>query len=406
MRPRARSVKSLLTRNLLLSVGLCFAATVLVAVLFGFDLEDQIFENQASSVADRVIGGQESPAPTGANTISGIEMQYYDRFDALPAPLVKGIDPTWTDGEYEVTVDSDTHFHVAIRSVDGEPHYITFNARPYVRSTQQVLQFIAIVAVLGGVMLVIALIFLGRLAKRVSGPLEAMAQAASGECPAASGPSETDNPPEEIVLLAASLAARDERIEELIERERQFNRNVSHELRTPLSIAMGAAELLEDAGERTPVTDRLGSALGNMRLLTEGILWLGRQPDEDATCNVWQSCEQAAKINRHLLNDDEVAFGIVGDRGSRMPVPDAVAQVIIGNLVRNAFTFTNQGEVSVRISESDVCVRDTGVGFGEPSDVGGFGIGLSLAERLCAHFGLAISVGPGEETGTIARVSW
>lgn len=406
MKPLAQSVKSLLTRNLLFSVGLCFAATVLVAVLFSFDLEDQIFENQASHVADRVIGGQAGPAATGANTISGIEMQYYERFDALPAPIAKGIDPAWPDGEYEITVDSDTHYHVAIRSVGGEPNYIAFNARPYVRSTQQVLQFMAIVAVLGGVMLAIALVFLGRLAKRVSAPLEAMAKAASGECPAASKPIQLGYPPQEIKQLAEALAIRDERIQELIERERQFNRDVSHELRTPLSIAMGASELLEDAGERTPVTDRLGSALGNMRLLTEGILWLGRQPDKDAACNVWQNCEQAAKINRHLLNDNEVAFGIAGDRGSRMPVPDAVAQVIIGNLLRNAFTFTRQGEVSVRISESDVCVQDTGVGFGEPSDAGGFGIGLSLAERLCTHFGLELSVGPGGETGTIARVSW
>lgn len=401
-----QSVKSLLTRNLLLSVGLCFAATVLVAVLFGFDLEDQIFENQASRVADRVIGGEASPAPPGAHAISGIEMQYYERFEALPAPLADRIDPAWPDGEYEVTVDDDTHYHVAIRSVATEPHYIAFNARPYVRSTQQVLQFIAIVAVLGGVMLAIALIFLGRLARRVSGPLEAMAHVASGVGPAASGVTQMDNPPAEIVLLAEALAARDKRIEELVERERQFNRDVSHELRTPLSIAMGAAELLEDAGERTPVTDRLGSALGTMRLLTEGILWLGRQPDRDAACNVWQNCEQAARINRHLLQDGDVAFSIAGDRGASMPVPDAVAQVIIGNLVRNAFTFTRQGEVTIRISEAEVCVSDTGVGFGGSSDAGGFGIGLSLTERLCTHFGLVMSIGPGEEPGTIARVSW
>ncbi|AWW75613.1 hypothetical protein CD351_14340 [Erythrobacter sp. KY5] len=404
--PRSQSVKSMLTRNLLLSVGLCFAATLALAVMFGFDLEDQIFENQVSRVADEVIGGRETADPSGANELRGLEMQYYDQFDALPPSLANRIDPAWPDGEYEVTVDRDTHYHIAIRSDAGQQRYVAFNARPYVRSIDQVGDFILIMIVLAGIMLAIALIFLRRLANRVSGPLEAMASAASSERPVPFGLIHLSAPPEEIASLAEALAARDDRIEKLIERERQFNRDVSHELRTPLSIAMGAAELLEKGAERTPVTDRLGSALGNMRLLTEGILWLGRQPDEDAVCNIWLNCEQAAGINRHLLKESEVEFSITGDKDARMPVPDAVAQVIIGNLLRNAFAFTQRGAVTICISAREVSVRDTGVGFGEPSDASGFGIGLSLAERLCAHFGLNLSVGPAERTGTLARVFW
>ncbi len=406
MMRRSQKVKALLTRNLLLSVGLCFAITCLVAAISSFDLEDQIFENQVSLKADQLLASHDNSAGDGAQTVTGLEMQYYSRHGAMPEVLAGKINPSWPDGEYEVTADRDNHYHVAVRTNAGTKSYLVFNARPYVRSIDQVITFIIFVALLGSIMLLIALFFLRRLAKRVSDPIETMAANAADRSALVADPAVIENAPREIVLLAEALAERDRRIEGLINRESQFNRDISHELRTPLSVAIGAAEILEKDENPPPALSRLVSALSNMRLLTEGILWLGRQPDQNISSNVWQNCVEATEINRHLIDETKVRLTTTGDKDAVLPVPDAVAQVIIGNLVRNAFSFTREGGVAITISAGRLSIVDTGIGLGQPSDKGGFGIGLSLTDRLCAHFGMELSVRPGENGGTVAMVSW
>ncbi|WP_229954213.1 sensor histidine kinase [Parasphingorhabdus litoris] len=403
---KSPTVRALLTRNLLFSVSLCFAATVLIAVLSSFDLEDQIFENQVSRKADEIAATQRTSSSARGEKVTGLEMEHYLGHDALPPVLKAKINSDWPDGEYEITVDQANHYHIAVRSNAGVPSYLVFNARPYVRSVDQVVKFIVIVGILGVIMLAIALVFLRRLAKRLSIPVEVMAASAARHSAIALEPSELTHAPKEVAFLAEALLERDRRIDELVERERQFNRDVSHELRTPLSIAVGAAELLEVSGSKNPAMTRLTSSLGNMRLLTEGILWLGREPDAGAACNVWQNCESAAQINQHMRDHRKVSFSIMGQRDTNMPVPDAVAQVILGNLIRNAFNFTKEGNVSILILPRGVLIEDTGVGFGKPGDVSGFGIGLSLTQRLCTHFGLELSVRPGEKSGTIAKLTW
>lgn len=403
---KPQKVKALLTRNLLLSVGLCFAITCIVAAISSFDLEDQIFENQVSLKADQLLASQASSARDGAQTVTGLEMQYYSRYGAMPKVLAEKIKPSWPDGEYEVTADRDNHYHVAVRTNAGTKSYLVFNARPYVRSIDQVITFIVFVALLGSIMLLIALFFLRRLAKRVSDPIETMAAKAAGKSALVADPSVIETAPREIVYLAGALAERDRRIEGFMNRESQFNRDISHELRTPLSVAIGAAEILEKDENPPPALSRLISALSNMRLLTEGILWLGRQPVQNISSNVWQNCVEATEINHHLIDESKVKLTMTGDKDAVLPVPDAVAQVIIGNLVRNAFSFTSEGNVTITMSAGKLSIVDTGIGLGQPSEKGGFGIGLSLTDRLCAHFGMELSVHAGEDGGTIAMVSW
>ena len=78
--------------------------------------------------------------------------------------------------------------------------------------------------------------------------------------------------------------------------------------------------------------------------------------------------------------------------------------MILGNLVRNAFAFTEQGEVRVRLEADGVAIEDSGRGIApevvdtlfEPyvrgRDSVGAGLGLALVSRLCARQGWRVSV--------------
>ncbi|WP_430414782.1 sensor histidine kinase [Parasphingorhabdus sp.] len=405
MNRRSQKVNDLVLRNFITSISVCFAIIVFMAVMFGFDLEDQIFENQVSMKADQLSESMQLEA--GARqTVTGLEMEYFQGTTAMPDWLANQINPEWEAGEYEVFGGEHGHYHLAVRGRDGAKQYLIFNARPYVRSTKQVWGFVILIALLGGLMLLVTIFFVRRMTRKLTMPIEKMAAAVTSHSPLEPATLGLDKGPIEIEVLAKAIADKDRHIENLIQRERQFNRDVSHELRTPLAVAVGAAEIIEKDGHKSSAFTRLQSSLGSMRLLTEGILWLGREPDSTC-CSAWKAGRYAIEANEHLLRDDKVKIEISGNRNIDMPVPEAVAQVIIGNLVRNAIGYTSAGTVSLAISEQSLSIEDTGVGFDlSPNDNAGFGIGLSLVKRLCSHFGMRIAIAARKEGGTIAVISW
>lgn len=376
-----------------------------MAVMFQFSLEDEIFGNQVSVKADQLSSSVQYEKGT-KRTVSGLEMEYFHGTEAMPKWLISQIKSDWKAGEYEVFGGEHGHYHLAVRGEGEAKQYLIFNARTYVRSTEQVWGFVILIALLGGLMLLVTIFFVRRMTKKLSIPIEKMAAAVTSLSPLEPATLGSSDGPVEIEVLAKAIADKDRHIQNLMQRERQFNRDVSHELRTPLAVAVGAVEIIDKAGHKSPAFTRLESSLGNMRLLTEGILWLGREPDS-TSCNAWNASKYAIEANEHLLRDDKVEIDISGNKDIDMPVPEAVAQVIIGNLIRNAIGYTNEGSVSLSISERNVSIQDTGIGLDESlNDNAGFGIGLSLVKRLSSHFGMKIAVAAREEGGTAATISW
>ncbi len=376
-----------------------------MAVMFQFSLEDEIFGNQVGMKADQLSSSVQYEKGT-KRTVSGLEMEYFHGTEAMPKWLAGQIKSDWVVGEYEVFGGQHGHYHLAVRGEGEAKQYLIFNARAYVRSTEQVWGFVILIALLGGLMLLVTIFFVRRMTKKLSIPIEKMAAAVTSHSPLEPATLDLSDGPAEIEVLAKAIADKDGHIQNLMQRERQFNRDVSHELRTPLAVAVGAVEIMEKEGQKGAAFKRLASSLVNMRLMTEGILWLGREPNDRAKCNVSEVCSYAIGVNEHLLRGARVTINVSGKEDVDMPVPEAVAQVIIGNLVRNAIGYTNEGTISLSISEGTVSIDDTGIGFGESTSDDGFGIGLSLVERLSSHFGIQVSIDARPEGGTSAVVSW
>ncbi|MCY1044959.1 HAMP domain-containing sensor histidine kinase [Corallococcus sp. bb12-1] len=369
--------------------------------LFSYDLEDAIFDRLVATAANG-RADDAGMAPQAAT----LGMKTYVGHTSLPPWIGDALPVDTPGGEHEVFTLEHGHFHVAVRpdAAAGPTRYVVFDTTEltsttrHLRRTSGLLLASALLALLGaaGLSHVVA--------RRLSHPLEQLvAQVRSDTPPRTEGVVVT-----EVHALAEALSVRDARIQALLERERAFNRDASHELRTPLAVAQGAVEILE----RDPPTDaetfgRLRKAVHHMGLLTEGILWLARAGRSDESCGlVGISREMVALYGDHLSHGD-VELVIEAEAEVFAPLPGSVARVMLGNLIKNALAYTSQGRIVIHIVPEGWSISDTGVGFGrgEPEHAG-FGIGLSLVERLARRFNWTMSISTLEPHGTKVRLAW
>ena len=92
--------------------------------------------------------------------------------------------------------------------------------------------------------------------------------------------------------------------------------------------------------------------------------------------------------------------------------------IVVGNLIRNAFQHTDQGEVSIHLTAEQLSITDTGRGIAEVelahifqrhykgSESRGEGIGLSLTKRICDRYGWDITVASRRGLGTEVRLGF
>ena len=210
----------------------------------------------------------------------------------------------------------------------------------------------------------------------------------------------------DVEVLVAALYNFANRLEAFVERERNFTRDASHELRTPLTVMKVAVDVLADE-DMSPFAQRslarIRRSVREMEALIETFLVLARESDsglrdEDFLANDVVAAEVARY--RELLAGKPVQLEVVEHARFALHAPPRVFAVMIGNLIRNACLYTEQGSVVVEVGAADVCVTDTGSGMGEEdlerafqpfyrgSRTGrsGHGIGLAIVRRIADRY--------------------
>ena len=234
--------------------------------------------------------------------------------------------------------------------------------------------------------------------------------------------------PDEVGLLAATLDDHARRLTALVERDREFNADVSHELRTPLAVIRGATELLlaqDDLPEKTVLRlRRIERAVRQSGELTEALLLLSRseraRPPRGEAIDIAALSEVVVDTYRTQLGAKPVTVRVERISPVEVAAPRAVLAVALGNLIGNAFKYTAEGEVVVRVGNGKVQVEDTGIGIkpedaarlfergvrGESAPGHGAGLGLAIVRRLCELYDWKVVLAPGREGGTIATLAF
>jgi signal transduction histidine kinase len=226
-------------------------------------------------------------------------------------------------------------------------------------------------------------------------------------------------------VLGEALYGFSQRISEFVARERTFTRDASHELRSPLTVIKMAADVLLTEEDLDPYVEknlrRIQVATKDMEALIEAFLILARDsstglPSEELSLNALIRDEvERAEL---LIGDKKIRLEFIEHSCRGLNAPAKVVGVMVGNLVRNACIYTDEGSVLVTLQGDTVTIVDTGPGMsiedlgqvfqpffrGPESKRGGHGVGLTIVRRMSDRFGWPIKIESQLGVGTRASI--
>jgi len=217
------------------------------------------------------------------------------------------------------------------------------------------------------------------------------------------------------------------------ERMRQFAADASHELRTPLTVIGGYIDVLRRGAIEEPKIARqiLGTMSiekEHMRTLIDRLMRLARMDAEappqtekiDVAEMLRGQCEAARRLDDRRAIDYSVE-GVESVQGDPSELGEA-----LWNIVENAMKYAPEAPVHLRAVRDNgsvvITVRDEGPGMSEAErlhaferfyrgdkrgEIGGAGLGLSIAKRAVERAGgeIAIDSAPGQGTAVTIKLA-
>lgn len=395
--------------SLLLVVSLYLAIQNIAHALMDQSLQAELYQ-----ALERVAEGERFDIP------KSVTVQGYMRAAGRPGNDIPAAVANLPPGHHNLTI-GEIDYRVLVVAKDNAQYFLLFNTDRQHRREDRMIELLGIVAL---VLTAISIAGGFWLAMRIVTPVTKLALQVGQAHP-------------EKVHLALSKLTRDDEVGELarafdryakrvhsfVEREKQFTGDISHELRTPLAVILAALEVLERDERVMQIQgariERMKRAIMETTKLCDALLLLAREREQDAdepgfdAGEVLTSCIER---NRHLLAADRVKLEVQISADPHLKVERTLLEVLFGNLLRNAFSYTHSGKVVVRLEADSFAIEDTGIGIGEADmthifqyqqrgeNSKGEGIGLTLVKRICDRFGWGIRISSREGEGTRAEV--
>ncbi|OIV40739.1 HAMP domain-containing sensor histidine kinase [Flavobacterium johnsoniae] len=218
---------------------------------------------------------------------------------------------------------------------------------------------------------------------------------------------------DELYTLSKTINSLLNRIEDAIEREKQFTSDASHELRTPLTVIKGTLEVLirktRDSKEYEDKINYCINEVDHLNLLVDQLLLMARfenQKQNIVTESVYLNALilDVLTLNSEKINAKNINIKFDAETDYYIESDNFLVITILRNIISNALKYTyKDGVVSIWLSkenEKTICkISDTGIGiakqdlemifnpffrsnYTEHPEIKGVGLGLSIVKRI------------------------
>ncbi|MEM0542356.1 HAMP domain-containing sensor histidine kinase [Flavobacterium sp. j3] len=236
---------------------------------------------------------------------------------------------------------------------------------------------------------------------------------------------------DELFTLSKTINNLLDRVENAIEREKQFTSDASHELRTPLAVIKGTLEVLvrkprnpEEYKEKIEYCILEVNRLNN---LVDELLLLARFENQKQNLKLEEISlnnliADTISRNKVAIADQKLKLNFEFSKELIVKTDSYLFSIIINNLLTNAIKYSNKGsDVLIQLHEEHTKIScsiiDYGIGIAKDdmdkifnqfyrskntheSEIKGTGLGLSIVKRLCDLLEFDINIESEESKGT------
>jgi two-component system OmpR family sensor kinase len=268
-------------------------------------------------------------------------------------------------------------------------------------------------------------------------PLERVARAVRARTAQSLAPLDPGDAPQEIGSLVVALNALLARLQEALERQRDFIADAAHELRTPLAalqLQVQVAARAVDGEERAAAMGEVMAGLQRASHAVQQLLTLARNEAADGettavAVDLAAVARDAVVEHQPLAAAKNIDLGLDSSGSSEEPAPvvqgDAEGiRILLANLVGNALRYTPAGgrvdvAAGVRSGRPCLVVEDNGPGI-PPAErervfarfyrgthkEAGSGLGLAIVRAIAQRHGAEVSLESADGGGLRAVVSF
>ena len=242
---------------------------------------------------------------------------------------------------------------------------------------------------------------------------------------------------DELYVLSKTINDLLDRIENAVEREKQFTSDASHELRTPLTVLKGTLEvLIRKSRTQAEYEDKIKYSItevNRLNNLVDQLLLLARFENQKQSLKIEKVYLNALILDILTLysgkiNTKKITINHSFSKDYFIESDNYLVSIIISNIISNAIKYSEeQGEISIILSKKEgktICtISDNGIGIAvedldkifnpfyrsSPTnhpEIKGSGLGLSIVKKIAQLLHTKFEIKSEINHGTIVILSF
>ncbi len=236
---------------------------------------------------------------------------------------------------------------------------------------------------------------------------------------------------DELFVLSKTINDLLDRIENAVEREKQFTSDASHELRTPLTVLKGTLEvLIRKPRNQSEYEEKINfsiSEVNRLNNLVDQLLLLARFENHKQSLRIEKVYLNAIILEvltlySNKINDRNIVIEHNFSKDYYINSDNYLVSIIVSNLISNAIKYSkSNGKILIHISKKKsktICsISDTGIGIATEDldkifnpfyrsdatsnpNIKGSGLGLSIVKKISQLLNISIEVLSKKSEGT------